>query len=315
MNALLRRIDTIAFLIGTGLILSSSLPGTMVARAETTQDLAALHAAEQQHRSPAELGAMWAHLAGEYHVAFNFPKAEDAYNRALRLLKDVPEKKVLYAMTLDDLATLYLEFGHLDEAESVRNEGLAIRRKLGNVADIGVSEVHVADIAIARRDFKKAEQFATKGLADMSASASPPVVGTLSALITIAYARCLRGHAGDAYTSAVRALDFANTHFEPDSPAIGFSLQALGYVQWKSGQAELGGKTMQRGLAILRSTLVASDPRLTGALMQYEQYLVTTRQQPEADEIRDEVARIKMHEGTACPSCTVSVYSLAKGLR
>ena len=258
---------------------------------------------------------MWARLASEYASAADFLKAEDAYNRSLHLLKDVPDARPSYAITLDNLAALYLIYGRVDEAEQVRKQALAIRQRIGNAADIGVSEVLIADVAIAKHQYKKAEEFALLGMKDMSSSSSPPKVVTLSALVTITYARCSRGHAADGLSSAQQAFDFANSHFEPDSPAIGFALQTLGYAEWKNGAAEEGGKTMQRGLQILRSKLVASDPRLAGALKQYEDYLVTTKQGKEADEIQEEVARANSRTGATCPACTVSVYSLAKGLR
>jgi len=258
---------------------------------------------------------MWAHLASEYGNSADFLKAEDAYNHSLHLLKDVPDAKPVYAITLDNLASLYLVYGRVDEAEEVRKQALAIRQKIGNAADIGVGEVLIADIAIAKRQYKKAEEFALRGMKDMSSSSSPPKIVTLSALITVTYARCSRGHTAEGLSSAQQAFDLANTHFEPNSPAMGFALQTLGYAEWKSGATEEGGRNMQRGLQILRSKLAASDPRLTGALKQYADYLVTTRQRQEADEIRDEVARMNSRAGVTCPACTVSVYSLAKGLR
>jgi tetratricopeptide (TPR) repeat protein len=315
MRALLCRVYRPASLLAATLFLTTVLPGAVTARAQLAEDLEAIHTAEQQHRSPAELGAMWGHLATEYHSAADFLKAEDAYNRSLHLLKDVPDSRALYATTLDNLAALYLMYGRTDEAETVRKQSLKIRQQLGNRADIGVSEVHVADIAIARHQYKKAEQFAMRGIDDMNASPSQPEIGMLSALVTITYARCLRGHTADGLASAQQAFQYASAHFQPDSAAVGFSLQTLGFAEWKNGDPEEGGKTMQRALKILRSKLVPSDRRLVGTLLQYESYLTETRHRPEADEIRDEVARTNTQPGAVCPGCTISVYSLAKGLR
>jgi tetratricopeptide (TPR) repeat protein len=302
------------FRLVMSLLLTAFLVNAPAASAQTEQQVDAIHTAEQQHRSPVELATMWAQQAYQYHPR-DFLKAENAYNHALHLLKDVPEAQPRYAETLDNLAALYLMYGRVDEAEVVRKQSLAIRRQLGNLADIGVGEVHIADIAIARRQYKKAEKFAMQGMKDMALTPNPPPVGMLSALITATYAKSLQGHAGEALSTAQQAFNFAGTHFEPDTPAIGFALQTLGYAQWKNGDPEEGGKTMQRGLVILRSKLAPTDRRLAGALMQYEDYLVTTRHRPEADAIRDEVSRMNTGAGPACPGCTVSVYSLAKGLR
>ena len=107
---------------------------------------------------------MWAQLASEYEYAAEFLKAEDAYNKSLHLLKTAPSAQAEYAGTLESLATLYLLYGHVDEAESVRKQALAVHKKLGDRFNIGLSQIHLANIAIARRQFKKAERLSLRGM-------------------------------------------------------------------------------------------------------------------------------------------------------
>jgi hypothetical protein len=271
--------------------------------------------AEQQHRSEAERGALWAQLASEYQFAAEFLKAEDAYNKALHLLKTAPAAKAEYAATLESLATLYLLYGRVDEAESVRKQALAVREKLGNSSDVGLSQIHLANVAIARRQFKKAERLALRGMEEMESSSNPPRAGILSGLITVTYARCSRGHCGEGLTSAQQGLAFANSHFEPESEAVGFALETLGFAEWKSGANEESEKAMLHGIQILRAKLVPADPRLGGALLQYRDYLIATRRRAEAQEIHDEVERMTSQSRPVCSTCTVSVYSLSKALR
>jgi tetratricopeptide (TPR) repeat protein len=301
--------------------------GVRVARAQTpepqvassqirvAQDLEAIHIAEQQHRSAAELGAMWTQLASEYQYAADFLKAEDAYNRSLHLLKTVPEAREAYATTFDDLAALYLNYGRVDEAESVRKQALAIRKKLGDTQEVGISHAHLADVALARHQFKKAERLALQAIAEMQSSINPPRVALLSALITITYARCAQGDCSEGLSNAQQVVAFAYKRFDRDSAAIGFALATLGYAQWQTGAVEEGEKTMLQGIGILRATLVPGDPRLNGALLQYEKYLTATNRHVEAQEVRSEVERTKKQAGLACSACTVSVYSLSKTLR
>ncbi len=279
------------------------------------RDMESIHIAEQQQRPEAERGALWAQLASEYQYVAEFLKAEDAYNKSLHLLKTVPSAKAEYAGTLESLATLYLLYGHIDEAERVRKQALAVHKKLGNRFDIGLSQIHLANVAIARRQFKKAERLSLRGMEEMESSSNPPRAGILSGLITVTYAHCLRGHCDQGLTSAQQGLAFVNSNFVPESVAVGFALETLGFAEWKTGAGQEGEKAMLHGIQILRTNLVPADPRLRGALVQYGNYLTATNRRVEAQEIHEEVERTRSQTGTVCPACTVSVYSLSKGLR
>ncbi len=284
-------------------------------QARIAQDMELIHIAEQQHRPDPERGALWARLASEYQYAAEFLKAEDAYNKSLHLLKTAPAPGAEYAAALEGLSTLYLLYGRVDDAEGVRKRALAVREKLGNPTDIGLSQVHLADVAIARRQFKKAEQLALRGMEEMESSSNPPRSGMLSGLITVTYARCRRGHCDEGLMSAQQAVAFANTHFESNSAAVGFALETLGFAEWKNGAIQDGEKAMLNGIQILRTKLVPADPRLAGALLQYHDYLIATSRRVEAQEIHVEVERMTSQTGAFCSACTVSVYSLSKTLR
>jgi tetratricopeptide (TPR) repeat protein len=279
------------------------------------QDLTIIHNAEQQHRPASETGVLWAQLASEYHYSAQFLKAEDAYNQSLHLLKTVPEAREVYATTLENLAALYLNYGRVDDAEKIRKQALAVRKKLGDRQEIGVSHAHLADVAFARHQYKKAERLDQQAITEMQSSLNPPRVGLLSALITITYARCAQGRCREGLTSAQQAIAFANQHFERESAAVGFTLETLGYTQWQTGAVQEGGKTMLQGVGILRAALVPADPRLGGALLQYQKYLAAANRGVEAQEIHEEVERTTRQAGLVCSDCTVSVYSLSKTLR
>jgi tetratricopeptide (TPR) repeat protein len=298
-------------------VVRAQTPASQVASSQIriSDDLAMIHTAEQQHRSAADLGAMWSDLASEYHYAADFLKAEDAYNHSLHLLKPVPEAQQAYATILEDLAALYLNYGHVDEAESVRKQALAVRKKVGNPQEVGISHAHLADVALARHQYKKAEQLDLKAIAEMHSSINPPRVGLLSALITLTYARCAVGDCNEGLTDARQGVEFAYKRFDRESAAIGFALETLGYAQWQTGSVQEGEKTMLQGIGILRATLVPADPRLRGALLQYEKYLNATNRRVEAQEVHSEVERTSRDAGAPCSACTVSVYSLSKTLR
>ncbi len=293
----------------------TSTPQNVSSQARIARDLELIRAAEQQHIPAAQQGVLWDQLALEYHGATEFLKAEDAYNKSLHLLKTAPSAREQYASTLDNLASLYLIYGRLDDAESARKQALKVRQKLGNPTDIATSEVHLADIALARHQFKKAERLAQRGLQHLESSTHPPGTGVLSAFVTLTYAHCSLGHYGEGLRSAEQAVAFADRNFEPDSAATAFALETLGYAEWQSGATQDAEKAMLRGIRILQTKLAPADPRLAGALLQYRAYLVAAKRQVEAQEIQEQVQRMKNQTGTFCAGCTVSVYSLSNSLR
>jgi len=119
----------IAFLSNVHLVRAqTSNVQTISSQARIDQTLDLLRTADQNHLSQAQRAVLWKNLALNYHSASDFPKAEDAYNRALHLLKPVPSDRTEYASTLDDLASLYLTYGRLDDAESSMKQALKVRQ-------------------------------------------------------------------------------------------------------------------------------------------------------------------------------------------
>jgi tetratricopeptide (TPR) repeat protein len=275
----------------------------------------AIRIAEEKHLPETQQGILWLRLAFEYHAAAEFTKAEDAYNRALHLLKAAPSARAQYATTLDNLASLYLIYGRLADSESTRKQALAVRRKLGNPVDTAVTEVHLADIALVRHQFKKAERIAQLGLNGMESLPDPPHAGMLSAYLILTYAECSRNHCAEGLKNAEGAVAFAHKKYEPESAAQGFAHEALGFAEWKTGATQEADTTMLHAIQELRKSLAPNDPRLAGALFEYRSYLLDTKRKVEAEEIHDQATRVLSQAGVSCPDCTISVNSLSNTLR
>ncbi len=291
---------------------SNSLLTYTQARIATDQEL--IRKAELQQLPAEKQGALWAQLAAEYQYNTDFSRAEAAYYKSLHLLKTVPSAATEYAATLDGLAALYLIYDRVDDAESTRKQALAVRLQVGNPCDISVSYAHLADIAVKRRQFKKAEQLGQRGIDGMQSCPSLPRQGMLSALMTLTYARCLHGHCSDGLTSAKQAVAFANQNYGADSAPAGFALETLGFAEWKSGDSQDGERTMMQSIHLLQTKLAPADPRLAGAMLQYRAYLLEAKRHLEAQQIHEQVVKMSSEGGTACEGC-VNVYTLSKGLR
>jgi tetratricopeptide (TPR) repeat protein len=282
---------------------------------QIARDLELIRIGEQQHLPPLQQAVLWVQLALEYHLGTEFVEGEDAYLRALHLLKRLPSARAEYAFTLDNLSSLYRIYGRLDDAESTRKQAIKVRQKLGNPAEYAESEVHLADIAIMRRQYKKAERLAQQRLQTMESSSEPPKAGILSALITLSYARCSRGHCGEGLMNAKQAVAFANRNFESESAADGFALETLGFAEWKSGAPQDAESAMLQAIQILRTRLSATDPRVAGAMLQYQSYLIEAHRPAEAQEIHEQATKMTRQAGVYCQGCAVSVYSLSNTLR
>jgi tetratricopeptide (TPR) repeat protein len=283
--------------------------------AQIARNLASIHTAEQQHLPQAQQGALWGKVALEYQSIAVFQKAEDAYNRSLHMLKNAPAAGPEYASTLDNLATLYLSYDRVDDAESTEKQALMERKKLGKLSEIGLSEIRLADVALVRHQYNKAEQQAQRAIADMESAPEPPITGMLSAFITLAYARCSRGHCDAGMTSAEQAVEFANKMFGPESAATGFAFETLGFAKWKSGDRQEGEKAMLQALKILKTRLAAGDPRLAGVMLQYRTFLLEAHRTAEAQDLQQQVTTITRQAGLSCPSCSISVHSLENSFR
>jgi tetratricopeptide (TPR) repeat protein len=271
--------------------------------------------AEAQHSPQARQGALWAELALAYWNATEFVKAEDAYSKSLQLLKTAPSSAAQYASTLEDLASLYLTYGRLADAESTAKQAFAARKKLGSPMEIAISQVHLAAIALVRHQFKKAEQLSESGVVTLQSVASPPKTGMLSGFITLTYARCSNKHCSEGSNSAQQAVAFAEKNFEPESAPIGFALETRGFAEWKSGAKQEGERDMQEAIRILQRTLAPADPRLAGVMLQYKSYLVEAGRQEEAHVVAQQISSVTRQAGVSCANCAVGVHTLVNGVR
>jgi tetratricopeptide (TPR) repeat protein len=191
-------------------------------------------------------------------------------------------------------------------------KALAIRQQLGDPTNIAVSLQHLADLDVARHKFKDAEAEAAEAYQTLSAPGSPSGPGTISALLTLSFARCKQDNCAQGRQDAEHALDIARSTLQPDSVQYGITLVTLGFAQWKTGQTHDAEIDMRDGLRIIRNQTAPGDPTLSYSLMQYRDYLQAMRRTPEAKQVDAQLAA-SAHQ--PCTTCSVSVYSLSNTMR
>jgi hypothetical protein len=268
--------------------------------------------AEREHLPDAKIGYLWGRLASDYAAQSDFVRAEDAYFRSLRLLRNAPEAQKDYATLLDNLGVLYLAYNRRAEAEQYLTRGFAARRKQDDIAALGVSQLHLAELALDGHKFKRAENIAAEAQANLTATGDSGRVGLIGALVTLAYARCEQHKCAEGLRDAEHAMDLARLVYPADSLPAGHVLMAIGYARWKTGDSEEAERMMLQGVHIITTRNAPGAPDSRDALLEYRDFLKAMHRSLDVKRIDDQLAQATPQP---CANCTVSVNSLFNALR
>jgi tetratricopeptide (TPR) repeat protein len=300
----------------TGVLLFSSgvaqrvSPGPSEPSVRIEQGLRMIQEGKQTGLPAAQLGYLWATLAGSYQDAADAEKALGAYEHALQLLATDSEAKAIYATALDNMGSLYLEYGRIAEAEKLRKRALAIRHEIGSPLEIGWSEQHMAEIALVKHRFKDAESWSRSAFETLSRSGHD-VSSEVASLAILTYAECMQSRPEEGLREAERAMRLAENGLAAGSVERANVSMTLGFAQWKTGSTAEAERSMQDGLRILRVQLGNTNPILRAAMYQYRDFLKAMHRGPEVKVIEEQIsAMMPQAARRSCAGCTVSVYVL-----
>ncbi len=277
------------------------------------QERRMIEVGERTGLGDSKLGYLWANLATAYEDEADGEQALKAFERALQLLGKDAKDRANYATTLDNLGSLYLQYGRVGEAEVVRRRALAIWKEIGDPMGIAHSEQHVAEVELGKHHFKEAEKGARAALA-MEASAGDGPVNVsmeLSALVTLTFAECMRSKPEDGLRDAERAMKLVEATFPSDTLERAHVLMALGFAQWKTGDTVKAEQSLQDGMRILRERLGARSPVVLAAMYEYTWFLKGTGRAEELAMVQKQIDELT-GQGVlrSCGDCSVSVYAL-----
>jgi tetratricopeptide (TPR) repeat protein len=160
-----------------------------------------------------KIARVWAQVAYDYQDEGAFASAEAAYVRSLAELSDVPEAASVYATILDNFGSLYLMMGRLQEAENCRRKSLEMKTKLGDPLDIERSRALLAEVALARHQWKDAEKQASEAAQQMIVLKDKQKTDIISTFAIESYAQSLEGKQQDAILSAKHKVAIASDSF------------------------------------------------------------------------------------------------------
>jgi tetratricopeptide (TPR) repeat protein len=292
----------------------------------------AIHAAERKALPDEKLGAMWGVLGSYYQDAAEYEQAERAYTQALHLLRTPGEgispALANYAIVLDDLGSVYLETGRLEEAENTRRNALSVRRELGDARAVAVSQGHLAEVELARHRFEDAARDARAasdslaGTHDIDGDIDPKGIDLhadardkdasdrVAALVTLSYALGSEQRCAEGLKAAEQAWTLAQAAFPPDAVPQGHVLMALGLAQWRTRANAEAEQSMRDGLHILKQHTAPGSAELVSALMEYRGFLKSQKRRNEIAALDAEMEQMRQGTPSGCANCSVSVYAL-----
>lgn len=268
--------------------------GTRIAR-----DRLAIEEARRLHLNNGQVARLWAELASDEEDLGQFDQAEAAYVHALELFEREPKMQAAYAVTLNNLGTLYMLTGRGDASLNCRKRAFSIVKKLGDSLQIALAESHLADAYLALGKNKEAEQHALVAAHDLSSLPNATNESKASALVAYAFASCLSGHCREGVAAARQAVLFVREASPGNSFALGKVHVALGYAEWRTGEREKAETDLRDGIRMLRMELSPSHPLLLNALEIYRHYLAEDHREVEAQRIADEEKTTKHQEFAA----------------
>lgn len=284
------------------------VPASLEQRVAHEKEL--VHEGEKAGMDSLRMGRLWAKLASDYEDAGAYVQAEDAYNRALKLFVSLPVGAAEYAVTLDNLGSMYVLKGELNAAAECRKRSMAVREAAGDKLEIARGWAHLAEISLAMHRSKEAEAEASKAYQQMVAVNDPVAEDFVSALITLTYASSFNQEHAEALDYGSAALSRARKAFAADSLQVGGAQVAIGYAEWKAGKKDDADRDMHAGVEALRSWTTSGHPYVLAALRQYSAFLEQTHRKREAKQIAEEEKKLEVATTAACSNCTVSVYGL-----
>ncbi len=176
---------------------------------------------------------------------------------AARVRGDLAGQPVLQARMMDSVARVYLNLGLYDEAQSLFDEALAIRREhFGEThEDIGTSLAHLAQLAFQRGGFDDAVPLIEQALAMQRASLGDEHLEVSNRLAELGVLLYTKGEAERAEPLLRECLAIRRAARGEDHPDVADAMVSLGLVLRAQGEEDGGAQMIEDSLAIRRRVL------------------------------------------------------------
>jgi tetratricopeptide (TPR) repeat protein len=238
-------------------------------------------------------GAAWWKLAMLYQDAARYDDSERAYSRALDYLKSGDHRTL--ANVMDCMGTLYVERGRTAEGEKLELKALGLREEQSDQLGVGLSWMHLAMLSLGKKDSASGEMYAELAVERLNPDhkeSGATQEQKMTALTYLALARCAAHSCADALSPLKKAMKIAEQSYRVGSFPVAYISFLEGYADWKLGKNGEAAKLMQSGTEGMEAQLGWGHPTFVSAMRQYEEFLVATRRNAEAAEVRAKLDRL-----------------------
>ena len=289
-------------------------------RVESTETLQAnIRSAVQQNASSEQLGTLWLTLANRYQDRFELEKAEDAYARAIHLLRDTSSQSQ-YAEALYGMGNVYSTSGRLKEGRKCLIKSLDIYRMSGDEDNIAHLHVSLGLELFAEHKYREAEIESTAALKAFESASKPDLSDISMAYLTRGRAICGQGRCRSALDDVTQAHTVVQKRFQESSIEMISIWLVQGQVQMKAGLQADGEQAMKEALRLAQSRTDLPRPYFVAlelvVLKAQRTSLRAAHRKPEAQQAEELIRRIEADASPVCSGCTVSAESLlSPGMR
>ena len=220
-----------------------------------------------------QAGQIWSHLGTLYQDAGMYGQSERAFEHAMRLLTVAPVSNSDLATAIDNLGTLYMETGHVEEAEHAELKALKIREESKLESELPRSWYHLATLYLREHRSAKAKEYAERAVNAFFADRNAVPEDKTGSLLVLASSLCQSGKYPEAIAKLQSAFQMAKETYGADTFPTGFSAFILGYAYWKSGDPASAAELMQHGTEIMGKELGWRHPAYLTVMTQYARFL------------------------------------------
>ena len=259
--------------------------------------------------SGADVGRAWNALGLGYLDQGDFPPAQQALERAIRILQPIPNSRD-YAIVLGNLADLY--FSKLDPATALelRLKALPVFEQQNDHEDIAVTCNHLAGIELQLDHKKEGRKYLNRAIQEMNAA--PDLNGNDRAAISMMEAKF--AEADHDWTAAVQSMQSAvstwQSIFGEDHSNVGWGYILLGHEYQRAGKMAEADREMQHGMSILGRTVSPQSSYYVQAELTYADLLEKRGDRAAASRLRTAAEAAQGSNRTPCVGCTISVDAL-----
>ena len=256
-------------------------------------------------------GIAWTILGSSYLDVERFTDARRAYERALAILKPLPDARKQYASALDSLGTLEQSLGHTQTARSLCTKAQHVYEELGNHYGLAITATNLADIAFVETDFKTARRSVARAVEEKQL-ATGMREDDIAALDIVKSAVALHdGRREEAMNAVEEAIGLWEQAYGPNYFMLpdGYLLRAQ--VLASSGERARAMFDAGRGLARAEALWGKNSFGYLSAEAAYSRVLRLCGEKKEATRLANESNHaLAALEQQQCGGCTVNANSL-----